>query len=353
MFDLHRELNVFYEAHVRLGAERSVLAEHRDTNLSRLKAGLVALGYPSSFNSRDQGSYAMFTINQHPNKDYDIDIAIIFDAGDLPDTAYNARKRIEAAMIAGGGNFSRDPEAKTNAVRVYYAEGHHVDLAIYRRINDSGLEIVQHAGSDWSNRDPAAITQWFKDAVNQQSPSRDGGATVHDGQMRRVVRWIKKFAKSRSTWSLPGGLIISVLVANHYCPHPNRDDVALYDTMRTIHNWLQVGNAVWNPVDGNLLTARQVDLTRLEQLREKLGVALSHLDTLQTADCTRSQAIGAWYEVFLHPFWKEDDRAELGKSLRAATEAGGVFVGSQGRISVDKPAGRAIKSPPQRFYGEE
>jgi hypothetical protein len=66
MFDMHKKLNQFYDEHVRLGKERQTLAEHRDTNLDRLKAGLDKLKYPSSFDHRDQGSYAMYTINQHP-----------------------------------------------------------------------------------------------------------------------------------------------------------------------------------------------------------------------------------------------------------------------------------------------
>jgi hypothetical protein len=35
---------------------------------------------------------------------------------------------------------------------------------------------------------------------------------VDDKQLRRVVRWLKMFSKSRSSWKLPGGLIISALV---------------------------------------------------------------------------------------------------------------------------------------------
>ena len=118
MFDMHKRLNEFYADHVRLGKERQTLAEHRDTNLDRLKAGLQKLEHPSSFDHRNQGSYAMHTINQRPEKDYDIDVAIIFSKDDLPSSALDARKRIEEAMQEGGGNFSQPPEAKTNAVGI-------------------------------------------------------------------------------------------------------------------------------------------------------------------------------------------------------------------------------------------
>ncbi len=212
MYDLHKELNQFYNDHVRLGAEeRQTLAEHRDRNLERLKTGLEKLKHPSGFDYRNQGSYAMHTINQHPQKDYDIDVAIIFAKNDLPSTALGSRKRIESAMREGGGNFRQPPKAKTNAVRVYYAEGHHIDLAVYRKYEDQyGNVIFEHAGSDWAHRDPMEITNWFNDTVSERSPSKKQGAAVDENQMRRIVRWLKAFAKSREHWNLPGGLIIWV-----------------------------------------------------------------------------------------------------------------------------------------------
>ena len=56
MFDLHKDLNKFYNNHVRLGKERSTLADYRDKNLDRLQQGLENLDYPSSFDHLDQGS---------------------------------------------------------------------------------------------------------------------------------------------------------------------------------------------------------------------------------------------------------------------------------------------------------
>ena len=58
MYDLHQELNRFYDEHVRLGKEREALTEYRDRNLERLGAGLEKLDYPNSYDYRNQGSYA-------------------------------------------------------------------------------------------------------------------------------------------------------------------------------------------------------------------------------------------------------------------------------------------------------
>jgi hypothetical protein len=55
MFDLHKELNKFFQDHVRLGKKRrDSLAKVRDANLDRLRNGLDALG------ERDNVVYAYF-----------------------------------------------------------------------------------------------------------------------------------------------------------------------------------------------------------------------------------------------------------------------------------------------------
>jgi hypothetical protein len=307
MYNMHEELNKFYEDHVRLKDEQKILAEHRDTNIERLRTGLNELGYPSNFRPQDQGSYAMNTINKHPEKKYDIDEAIVFEKDDLPSNPADARKRIEITMIQGGGNFKKPPEAKTNCVRVSYADGPHVDLAIYRRTTDAfGNSIIEHAGLEWTKRDPVEITNWFNSAVQTKSPSEDAGARVDDGQLRRIVRWLKMFAMSRSNWNMPCGLIISILAEECYAPNQYRDDSSLYDTMVNILNRLLSDEEVRNPVNTDLsLTCREKDKTRIKNLKKNLECVLDQLKVLLDMNCTPSQAAQAWNWVFKHSFWDE------------------------------------------------
>src|SRR2546428_2926149 len=142
IFNVHADLNKFYENHVRLGEDRrKVLAGYRDACLARLTEGLKKLGEGRGVKYRtfdryvNQGSYPMRTLNQHPNDEYDIDVAVIFKKDDLPATAVEARKRVTDALLEAGGNFRKDPEARTNAVTVWYADGAHVDLAVYREVD--------------------------------------------------------------------------------------------------------------------------------------------------------------------------------------------------------------------------
>jgi hypothetical protein len=326
MYNTHEELNEFYENCVRLKNERRTLVEHRDANIDRLKTGLTKLGCPNSFVPKDQGSFPMNTINKHPEKKYDIDEAIIFAKDNLPSNPAEARKRIEAAMVAGGGNFRQPPKALTNAVRVYYVEGHHVDLAVYRKnIDMFGNPIIEHAGIEWTKRNPVAITDWFNSAVPDKSPSKDSGASVEDGQLRRIVRWLKVFARSRSDWNMPCGLIISVLAVECYVPNQYRDDSSLYDTMQSILNRLRSNKEVENPVDlSQTLTGREKDKTRMENLENNLESALNELSILFKANCSHPQALNSWNWVFNHSFWT--DASKTSSNDENAKKSGTVVI---------------------------
>ena len=326
MYDLHAKMNTFYHRHVRLSSEkREELREHRNTNLTRLEQGLDKMSeqdgvdYAYPVRDPDQGSYAMHTLNQRPNQDYDIDVGIIFRAGDLPNDPHDARKRIERAFREAGGNFKREPKARTNAVTMWYGEGYHIDFAVYREVDDGlGGTYTEHAGAEWKKRDPVEITNWFTDQVRDRSPSKANGAKVESGQFRKVVRLIKMFTKSREAWDLPGGIIISKLVEECYRPHSERDDVALYDTMAAIRSRLLGDLEVYDPIHTDQkLTYKSLFHKQVERFRDTLGDAIdNHLHVLFQADCTEPIARQAWCWVFNHEFWcsDEEDEAEGSKS---------------------------------------
>jgi hypothetical protein len=319
LHNVHKDLNSFYDDHVRLGAERrKKLASQRDACLARLKTGLKLLGekrgvtYRVFQTSIGQGSYAMHTLNQHPNDEYDIDEAVVFLGDDLPSTALDARKLVAEALLEAGGNFQSEPEARTNAVTVWYADGSHVDLAIYREVSDGFLGLgtkLEHAGSDWGPRDPMAITNWFNTKVDDLSPGLL--ATVREQQLRRVVRWVKAFARSRASWCLPGGMILSALIVEVFRPDSERDDVALYNTLTALKARLEISKDVNNPVDGSIsLTSKPSCKAQVKRLAKKLDKMLTALAVLEKADCTREKALRAWKTFFNHEFWGSAAEAE-------------------------------------------
>lgn len=350
MYNVHAELFTFYDRYVRLGRDKqSELTSYRDKNLERLTDGLERLGYAPPIRTCPQGSYAMFTMVQHPDNDYDIDTGVIFAREDLPSSPLRARQRVLEGVLEGGGNFKTLPEARTNAVTVWYQEGHHIDLAVYRSYTDAfGTEVIEHAGAEWTPRNPKDITDWFRNQVSMKSPSADRGATVQEGQMRRVVQLLKMFAKSRPHWGLPGGLLISVLVSECYVADANCDDAALYNTMQAIHNRIRWNTEILNPVNPSLkLTYKDEYVCQVRRFGERLEQALDWLSPLCTYNCDDLVSYSAWNKVFQHDYWS--DLVE-GVQLR---DAGKSFIASRGMVFPTKPDERSIQTPPHRFYGDE
>jgi hypothetical protein len=141
--------------------------------------------------------------------------------------------------------------------------------------------------------------------------------------MRRIVQLLKAFAKSRAAWNLPGGFVISALVAECYQPDFHRDDVALYKTMVAIWNRLRGNTEVRNPVDfQQTLTGKYEYTKQVERFRDNLEIAIAKLQTLFRGNCTASDACSCWNWVFNHPFWGEaveEDAAELDSAVVAAS----------------------------------
>ena len=149
MFDSSKEMMEFLEKKVRLSqTEKDNLKDYRDKNLKRLRDGLKKNDEPAYLKYINQGSYAMSTINQHPDKDYDIDVGIIFDRENLKGSnggdksTLDARKMLCEAMQ--DDKFKKQPKVLKNCVRVYYEEGHHVDMPVYRTYEDDTEWVLQN-----------------------------------------------------------------------------------------------------------------------------------------------------------------------------------------------------------------
>lgn len=303
MYDFDKELLDFHDKVVKLdGDSKKKLAKHRDLNVARLTKGLEFIGEqqdtdpPKILATKNQGSYAMNTMVQHAENDYDIDIAVIFDSEGLPSDPLQARKLIAEAMKKSGGTFKEDPEARTNAVTVWYQEGHHIDFAVYRQTTEG---VTEHASTEWTARDPMEVNKWFETKSNELSPNDD------PDQLKRLVRLLKMFAKSRSSWNLPGGMILSKLVVECYESN-QRTDVAFMRTLTNLSHRLQLRTSVESPVSLNVyLTDKSEWGNQVKRLRDQLSEKLPLLNVLEDEDCGEEDARKAWGDFFASDHWPE------------------------------------------------
>jgi hypothetical protein len=314
MYNCSKDVLAHHDLEVTLPqAERTEMRKRRDSNRDRLKKGLDKNGWARPLYFKSQGSYAMKTMTQHPELDYDIDDGVYFAKADLVGprgaelTALEARQRVRDAV--DDGSFTQAPEVRKNCVRVYYQKGYHVDLPVYRQVVTKdvwGRETIHNelASSTWKRSDACDVSAWFEKQNTDQSPDEGNGR-----QLRRTVRQIKAFARSRDSWKgkILSGFGITKLVTELYRKDADREDKALYDTMKAIRDRLQYDLVVKHPcTQGDTITNGTSD-PKAVFLRDKLTEALNNMDVLFKYDCTRTQALKAWDKVFNTTFFSDRD----------------------------------------------
>lgn len=351
MFDCADDVLAHHDEVVTLPqAERTNMRQRRDANRDRLKKGLKEGKRPAPREFASQGSYAMKTMVQHANNDYDIDDGAYFEkhvlVGDrgAEMSALQARQMVRDAL--DDGSFKTPPEVRTNCVRVYYEAGFCVDVPVYRRVTVKsiwGTETYHHelASSDWKRSDARDVTAWFEAENANQSPDQDNGR-----QLRRVVRQIKKYSRSRESWTnqILSGFGITKLVAECFRGDAVREDRALYNTMKAMRDRLTWNLVVQHPVTPNETITKGSNDPRARFLRERLTEAIGNLAPLFAADCTRSKALKCWDKVFATTFFSDRDQSKSqakGGLLRVASQAppAGAFTFPNVPRVDDKPRG--------------
>jgi hypothetical protein len=338
MYNCADDVLAYHDEEVTLSqAERGDMRSRRNANRDRLKRGLKEKGKPSPREFVSQGSYAMKTMTWHPERDYDIDDGVYFEKAVLVGdrgaemSALQARHMVRDAL--DDGSFKTPPEVRNNCVRAYYEAGYHVDLPVYRRVITKtawGTESHHHelASTDWKRSDARDVTGWFDGENTRQSPD-----VVNGRQLRRVVRLIKKYARSRESWKsqILSGFGITKLVTECFRGNAVREDEALYNTMRAIRDRLNVNLIVAHPVTPGEAITRGADDARARFLRTKLTEAIDTLAPLSKWDCTRKEALKCWDRVFATTFFsaREDKAATAAATLLRAPSvapAAGAFV---------------------------
>lgn len=306
MYDMSSKFRKFYESCVVLPRDKqNELYEKKDINVSRLKDGLDEYNKEngtsySIIETYVQGSVAMSTVVQNEGNNYDIDVAVVLDGKAIENNgALATRKIVAEALRRKTKQFNTIPEVKTSCVRVQYADGYHIDFAVYRRSWNCSKNCweYEHAGPDWSVRDVNGLKEWFE-KENKYSGDR----------LRQVVRLSKMFCNSRENWLMPSGLLQTVLCAERLKAGYTRIDELFYYTMREIVNRLEANLSVNAPVDnGRNLTLRQTDIKKMTNWKNRLKSKLEDLEILFMGECSETDALQAWFGFFNHNFWLDQN----------------------------------------------
>lgn len=345
MFDCHKDVLAYHDKQVSLPQdERNEMRKRRDANRDRLKARLKDAGKPVPQEFIKQGSYAMLTMVQDADKDYDIDDGVYFDQEDIKKDDGTDMSPIEAKQMVcdalQDGRFNKKPQVKKNCVRVFYEEGYHVDMPIYRiRTADGKYELA--SDERWTASWAADVEDWFYTTNKNKSP--DIG--TNGGQFRRIVRFVKKFARSRTNWKeeVAAGFTITKLAEECYVANKDHEDAALRNCMQAMYDQLVQNLEVSHPVSpGKMLTSGPDD-GATKFLRDKLKIALDDLKILDDAKCTGKQASKAWDKVFNTDFFsvRQAEAEKVEKAAQNSAALGNLITAnSDPRLMEKKGGGR-------------
>ncbi|AMX97868.1 hypothetical protein EOA22_24080 [Mesorhizobium sp. M7A.F.Ca.US.014.04.1.1] len=324
MRDCHLQLAKYQRDEVRLPNDsRKGIFTKAKTNRKRLKDGLAANNDPTPIGQRTQGSYAMRTMIVEKGEDYDIDDGVYFKKEDLVGSKGADKSPLAAREMVCNAlqddRFKDSREVLKNCVRVYYHEGYHIDVPVYRHVvvkdawTGKESDHYELASSSWKRSDALAVTSWFQDfnKNNCANASKDGDK----GQFVEVVRLLKAFARSRSSWKgkISNGFVISKLVADHWAEVADHDDKTLRNIAKAIRDTLAWKQVVKHPVlDDNIIEDGNA---KAKFLHDKLDENLKHLDVLDEWDCDHAKAMSAWDKFFNTDWFSQQPDPDGAKSL--------------------------------------
>ena len=302
MFDFSYYLEDFYDNYLVLPKEaKDSLYDKKEINIKRLYDGLAEYNIQNNKNYEIekivvQGSMAMDTAIQNEEKDFDIDVGVIFDYDSIGNLGFREIKNIikDCFLKKWPDQFNSKPEVKKNCVRIVYEEGYHIDFAIYRHIKAySFYEEYEHAGSnDWNKRDPNSINNWFDKEIDEKGE-----------KLRKIIRFSKAICKSSHYTEMVGGLIQSVLCAECFCDN-QRLDYSLINTFKQIISRLECISDVFNPTDMSLsLIQTEKHKQQLSNYKELLKSTIKKINELETIGAGFNEASKVWNDVFNCDYW--------------------------------------------------
>jgi hypothetical protein len=362
MFDYNEQIVAYETDCANLPqAVKDKLRDHREANRNRLKRNRpdgIRLGDDHFI---PQGSMAIGTTVQEENNAYDIDDGVWFHKEDLkrkdgtPFTAIETQEMVRDALK--DPNFNKQPEIHNNCVRVFYAEGHHVDVPCYQKIDaDTDNERQELASATgFIASDPTEINRWFEERIQVLNKQRDGLGS----QLRVMIRLMKRFARSRGgEWDMPNGLKLTMLV-EECCPTSyDLDDEAFYWLLASLKTRLatnlEVENRAQTKWPKDKLTKTLAD-ENMKELRKRVGEALDKLLVLHRSNCTKEQAREAWDWVFqsdgyFTAYDKDEAKARALFAKAALVNAGVAETNGFGVIGIGSGG---VPNRPHKFYGDD
>lgn len=235
MANNHEQFVAFLETIKATDARRKKLKANRKTLRDRIKKYFKD-NLPDEIQPKfhSQGSFALDTI-LNPIKDddglavYDLDDGVYF-IGESEEDKHEIQWYHDKVYAAVDGHTDQKPNDKKSCIRVNYADGHHVDLPMYFKVEGDAHPQLAHKKKPWVEQDAKDFEDWFGDQCDRKT------------YLREIVRFLKawrEYMKAEKGVDLPCGFILTILAANHYTENDStRFDVIMKDTLVSMEDEL-------------------------------------------------------------------------------------------------------------------
>lgn len=179
-----------------------------------------------------QGSFEMNTtinpiveydLDGNSLRKYDLDDGVYFIYANEDDTKQSIDTWHNWVFKATENHTGKDSIKKTTCIRVVFSDGHHIDLPIYYKEDDT-IELA-HKSKGWLLSDPKEFYEWF----NKEKKNKP--------RLEAIVRCLKAWKNFRelksSNLKLPSGFELTILATNNYVDADNLDE-AFRETVKAI-----------------------------------------------------------------------------------------------------------------------
>lgn len=266
-----------------------------------------------------QGSFDMNTgVNPIPIYDedgekllkYDLDDGVYFIERNDEDNKRAISTWHDWVFDSVDNHTGEDSIRKTTCVRVVFADGHHIDLPIYYKIDE--LIELAHKSKSWQESDPKEFVEWFNNLKTKQ--------------LERIVRYLKAWKNYRennnSSLKLPSGFELTILASNNYVEDDN-DDKSFRETIRNIDYELNKTNGFkcirpTTPVNEDVFedyskTRKKDFLNTLSSLLKDLDKADEENNFKKASEVLRDNQFGNRF-----PLGEDKDEKDKSKDLSKA-----------------------------------
>ena len=256
-----------------------------------------------------QGSYALDTIVNPLDGEYDIDVGIYLQNIDHDKVKWPTTETVHNWIFKAVENHTKEkPTDKRTCVRVNYSGQYHVDLPIYGTYKNESY-LAEKGEAKWHISDPKDFENWFKGEIEKKGD-----------QIRHLVKYLKAWADYNSkSGKLPSGFVLTILITECY-EKSDRDDASFAGTAKSMYDRLKISEEIRNPVDPKENLRDRISDSKMVTFKESLETLLNNA-SLALKEKSKKEACKKWRKEFGDRFSNCENVKDSSESLKTTAPA--------------------------------